>query len=93
MGWTYAPCTYVADVQLDLHSVLNNWSKGYHKIYCLYMGYALLAVLPCLALVQSKSLVLERLEVPWAVWSILREGVTHPEEKGRGEGFWEGITY
>ena len=34
--------------------VLNNWSGGYPKSCCLYVGYVLLAGLPCLASVGEE---------------------------------------
>ena len=43
------PNTYVADVQLSLHVGPQQLEGGHPKSYCVYVGYVLLAGLPCMA--------------------------------------------
>jgi hypothetical protein len=58
--------------------VVNNWDGGYHKSCCLYVGYVLIAGLPCLAQWERKYLALQGFEVPGvdypAVEHLFREG-------------------
>ena len=51
------PCTYVADVQLELHADSEQPEQGLAR--CLYVGYVLLAGLPCLASVGEEVPTLE----------------------------------
>lgn len=51
MGWTYAPCTYVADVLLGLHAGPPKTGVGAVTVpdsCCLSVGPTFLTGLPCL---------------------------------------------
>jgi hypothetical protein len=59
-GGPMPPIRYVADVCLVFMWVLNNWNREegkseYPKSCCLYLGYVLLAGLPCLAVGENVS--------------------------------------
>ena len=45
---------YVADMQLGFLMGPEQLERGYHKSCCLYVGYVLLAGLPCLAPMGQK---------------------------------------
>ena len=47
------PHTYVADVQLGLHVGPEQLEWGYPKSCCPYIGYVLLAELPCVVSVEQ----------------------------------------
>jgi hypothetical protein len=64
--------------------VLNNWSRGYLKSYCLSVGYVLLAGLPCQPQWERKHLASERHDV--SGWGIPRGLSTCSEEKERDRG-------
>jgi len=66
--------------------VLNKWSRGYSKSYCLYVEYVLLAGLPCLASVGKPHRDLKR-EVGAG---IPRRTPTCPEEKEWGKDCGKG---
>jgi hypothetical protein len=72
-------------VQLDIHVGLSHMSRSYPKSCCQYVGYILLAGLPCLTSVGEEPL---RLEVPRSVDT--RDG-TQPTQRRRGwnGGDWE----
>ena len=53
-GWTRLPDSYIADVQPDPHVGPKQLEQGYSKSCFLYVGYGLLAGLPCLASVGEE---------------------------------------
>jgi len=71
-------------MQLGLHVGPKQQEWGYPKICCLFVGYVLLAGLPCLASVGEEE---PRLTETWSNRAEdTQEVSTHSVEKGRGEG-------
>jgi hypothetical protein len=72
--------------------VLDNWNSDYPKICCLYVGYVVLARLPCLASVREEVYSLCR-DLKCQGQGIYRGGLGGlPAQEGMGEGLWKGMT-
>ena len=76
------PHKYVADVQLGLHVGLEQLERGYPKSYCLFVGYVLLAGMPCLSSLGEE--VLSLIETGSARVGEHPRNLNCSDEEGRG---------